>query len=256
MYSKRMGFYERLLEELNLALSEQFDGKMSHFAKAADAHPTTVKRILTGERSKRLSLICRLADSAGIQISGPFSSKDQAHTAKNVHFVKPQILSAEDVQEGPIDENYLAVPLAGMPVAAGTGIIPEESINSWILVWTGQEAIRHRTNLAAVEIGQGQLSMVPTLHPGDLVLIDRNDRIPHNPPGNIYLIQEPAADEAGLAIKRVRLQRKNDRELVVFFSDNTDYMPEIYDLNTDYDGDLRRAIKGRVVWSWSDMTKK
>jgi len=224
----------------------------SEIAKIGNVDKMYVHRILKGTRTTNLRKFLNFVENIGGRVV--FDDNIPPETSKSVHFVKPKIISAKEGLEGPIDENYLAVPLASMPVAAGPGIIPEESIKSWVLVWTGQEAIRHRSNLAAIEIGRGQLSMEPTLHPGDLVLIDRNDTLPQDPPGNIYLVQSP--DDDGLAIKRVRLQRKNDQELVVFFSDNMDYLPEIFDLNADYEGDLRRAIKGRVVWSWSDMTKK
>jgi len=42
-------------------------------------------------------------------------------------------------------------------------------------------------------------------------------------------------------------------------SDNPDkrfYPPSVHSLETDFHGDLRRAIVGRVVWAWSDMTRK
>lgn len=256
MYSGSMGFYEELISGLNQALNEDFEGKLSRLAKSAGSHPTTVKRILKGERSKRLDLVCRIADSAGLKVK--YQTDLTSGTTRPVHFVRPQKVSTEDLP-GPVDENYRAVPLASRPVAAGTGIIPADEFdeNSWVLVWTRHTSIRHRSNLAAVEIDSREgNSMEPTLHPGDLVLLDRSEFLPKSPPGNIYLVQMPEGGDMSLAIKRVRVQQKNGRELVVFYSDNPEYGPEVYDLESDYDGDMRRAIKGRVVWSWSDMTKK
>lgn len=252
MLSGDMGFFVDLLEGLNRGLDDWFEGKYSRLAKAAGSHPTTVKRILSGERSKRLDLVCRLADQAGVEVRYP----KQINTGKNVHFVRPEIISSKEA-EGPIDDQYMAVPLAKRPVAAGTGIIPENKISSWILVWKGQEAVRHKSNLAVVRVdGREGTSMEPTLHAGDLALIDRDDWTPKSPPGNIYLVQRPDGDEMSLAIKRAKLQTKNSQELMVFYSDNPEHGPEVYDMNTDFEQDLTRAIKGRVIWSWSDMTKK
>jgi phage repressor protein C with HTH and peptisase S24 domain len=42
----------------------------------------------------------------------------------------------------------------------------------------------------AVSIGKGEVSMVPTLHPGDIVLVDRAEKAP-DPPGKIMLVCEP-----------------------------------------------------------------
>ena len=250
--SEGMSFYDDLLEALNQGLEKWYDGVPNRLAKAANAHLTTVKRVLSGERSKWLSLICRLADATGLEIRLP----EAPETGKDVHFVKPEVLSAQEIK-GPIDDQYMAVPMAKRPVAAGGGIIPEDKVESWILVWKGQEAVRHKSNLAVVRVDVREgASMEPTLHPGDLALIDRNDWTPKSPPGNIYLVQRPDGDEMSLAIKRAKIQTKNGQELIVFYSDNPEHGPEIYDMNTDFEGDLTRAVKGRVIWSWSDMTKK
>lgn len=239
--------YEKIIAYLKSFAGENGQVKL---VEATGMSQSQISKFLRGQNIG-IKSAAKILDLLGAEITFP---EERTETVKNVCFIAPKKISSMPGVEGPIEDNYLAVPLASMPVAAGAGIIPEEKIRSWILVWTGQEAIRHRTNLAAIEIGKGQFSMEPTLHPGDLVLIDRNDTIPQDPPGNIYLVQSP--DDDGLAIKRVRLQRKNGQELVVFFSDNMDYLPEIFDLDVDYDGDLKRAIKGRVIWSWSDMTRK
>jgi hypothetical protein len=58
-------------------------------------------------------------------------------------------------------------------------------------------------------------------------------------------------------IKRVAVKRLDDDLELVFYSDNSrDFPPMTYRLVRDYDGDLNRAIAGRVIWAWSDMTRK
>ena len=99
--------------------------------------------------------------------------------------------------------------------------------------------------------------MVPTLHPKDIVMVDKDDIRPQ-PDGSIFLIREPGHD-ADVAVKRVYTQNRDGDTVLNFVSDNPDkrsYPPMVYSLERDYGGDLGRAIVGKVVWSWSDMTKK
>jgi len=245
-----MGLYEDIIHGLQTVVSKKFEGKPYRLAKLLGERKVSyVQKILKGERQKNLQLFCRLLEAAGAKITF-----EEADASREVHFVNPKIVNAEEI-DGPVDDDYLAVPLASMPVAAGPGIIPEEDIQSWVLVWRNHESVRHRSNLVAVEIGKNQHSMEPTLHPKDIVLIDRSDFIPKEPPGNIYLIREPAPDCA-LAIKRVRIQVKDGQEFIVFYSDNPQYPPDFYNLKIDYDNDIKKAVIGRVVWAWSDMSKK
>jgi hypothetical protein len=44
---------------------------------------------------------------------------------------------------------------------------------------------------------------------------------------------------------------------LVFYSDNSrEFPPRTFRLGRDYEGDLTRAIAGRVIWAWSDMSHK
>jgi hypothetical protein len=180
---------------------------------------------------------------------------EPADAAKEVCFRMPGKAQAVDGAPDPRPEDYLAVPLASSPVAAGPGLIPEDKIEGWVLVWRHQEAIRLKSNLVAVEIGKNELSMVPTLHPGDIVLVDRSDRDP-NPAGKIMLVSEPGQD-GGTMVKRVNTKRLDGDIELIFYSDNSrDFPPVTYRLDRDFDGDITRAIGGSVVWAWSDMTRK
>ena len=121
--------------------------------------------------------------------------------------------------------------------------------------WRHQESIRFRPNLVAIEVSKNELSMVPVLHPGDIVLVDRNDRDP-SPAGKIMLVREPGV-EGSTMVRRVTTQRLDDDVEIIFYSDNSrDFPPATYRLGRDYDGDIARAIGGNVVWSWSNMTQK
>mgnify|MGYP000538862888 CR=1 FL=1 len=249
-----MGFYEELIEGLKKALDERFGGKYVRLAKAAGSHPTTIKRIVEGERSKRLDLVSRLADQAGLSIQN--FSEGSTDTTREVKFVAPKILSAEEMAEGPIPEDYFAVPLAEGEVAAGMGRVPEDRIRSWVLIWRHHESVRFRSNLVAVEIGKGEDSMIPTLHPEDLVAVDRDDfKNKFDPPGNIFLVRYPDGD---IAIKRVNVVNRGKDFELTFYSDNAMKHPPspAYSLREHFQGEINRAVMGRVVWGWSNMTKK
>lgn len=245
-----MGFYEELIATLNLSLEKDFAGKTSHMGKACEVHPTTLKRLLDGERSKWAQMLGRIADAANVKVK-----KDGGVTpARDVCFVEPKKLSVADMACTPVPEDYIAVPLAAGEVAAGRGLVTEDYIKSWVLVWKHHNSVRFRSNLIAVEIGKGQDSMVPTLHPQDVLLVDRDDFKDHfAPPGNIFLIREP---DNSVAVKRVALKQRNGDMFVTFYSDNVEHSPMLYSLKEDYENDISRAVIGRVVWAWSDMSRK
>ncbi len=214
--------------------------------------PSQLNRFLKKERGLNADSLGHILDKIGTSIT---FGDEPADAAREVCFRMPEpVQTSPDIPE-PQSDDYLAVPLAASPVAAGPGLIPEDKVEGWVLVWRHQESIRFRSNLVAVEIGQNELSMTPTLHPGDIVLVDRNDRDP-SPAGKIMLVCEPG-DEGGAMVKRVNTKRLEDDLELIFYSDNSrDFPPTTYRLERDYEGDINRAIGGNVVWAWSDMTRK
>ncbi len=247
-----MGFSEDVRLKLNdlIGKGTMFANK-KRMADALDVDPSQLNRFLSGERGLTMDSLGRILDKLGVSASFP----DDTLAARDVCFVTPGKTPNAGDEGEPVPEDYLAVPLAAMPVAAGPGIIPDDEIKGWVLVWRHHESVRFRTNLVAVEIGRNEHSMVPALHPGDLVLVDREDTNPE-PAGRIMLVTEPG-ESGGAMVKRVATKKvDNDIELV-FYSDNSrEFPPYTYRLKRDYDGDLSRAIVGKVIWAWSDMTQK
>ena len=100
-------------------------------------------------------------------------------------------------------------------------------------------------------------SMVPTLKPQDIVLVDRQDKDVMNFKGRIMLVLDPF-DGSG-KIKRVAAEnqpKKRDYR-ITYYSDNAaENPPEVYSLMEDFDGDWNKSIVGRVVWAWSDVSCK
>ncbi len=96
--------------------------------------------------------------------------------------------------------------------------------------------------------------MMPPINPGDILLIDKADYKPE-PEGKIMLVIDP---DGGEAIKRVSWRRRKGDDQITFYSDNAqEYPPVTYHLKEDYDAnEWPRALAGRVVWAWSDMTKR
>ena len=214
--------------------------------------PSQLNRFLKKERGLNADSLGHILDKIGATIA---FGDEPADAAREVCFRMPSKSQADVNTPDPQSDDYLAVPLAASPVAAGPGLIPEDKAEGWVLVCRHQESIRFRSNLVAVEVGKNELSMVPTLHPGDIVLVDRNDRDP-SPAGKIMLVCEPG-EEGGAMIKRVNTKRLDDDLELVFYSDNSrEFPPTPYRLARDFDGDINRAIGGNVVWAWSDMTRK
>ncbi|QJB56162.1 S24/S26 family peptidase [Pseudodesulfovibrio sp. zrk46] len=214
--------------------------------------PSQLNRFLKKERGLNADSLGHILDRIGATIT---FGDEPADAARELCFRMPGKTQTDTNVPDPQADDYLAVPLAASPVAAGPGLIPEDKVEGWVLVWRHQESIRFRSNLVAVEIGRNELSMSPTLLPGDIVLVDRNDRDP-SPAGKIMLVCEPGHD-GGTMVKRVNTKRLDDDVELIFYSDNSrEFPPTTYRLNRDYDGDITRAIGGNVVWAWSDMTKK
>lgn len=236
-------------------------GGPGDLAEDLAAPRATVYKVLNQGKNTNAQDYLAWLEAMGARIVFP---GEQVETAREVVFADPRVVGvreyaqlSDEARVHPHGDDYLAVPLVEQAVAAGPGLAPEHSIKDWVIVWRWQEAIRGKSNLVAVRVGRDQTSMTPTLHPGDIVLLDRSDihREPR-PPGNIYCIQEPGPDY-GLAVKRVVFERQSRRLRIVFYSDNAvDYPPRTYDFETDYEGDIARALVGRVIWAWSDMTRK
>ncbi len=233
-----------------LKLAKTRYGTARALAEASGVDPANISRWLHGKRSPKVEEIAPIFDLMRARIVLP----DEEDPAKDVCFVDARTVPAGQNQAPPEVEDYLAVPLVE-EIGAGPGLIPQGELLSWFLVYRHQEAIRYRRDLIAVQIGKQSTSMLPTLHPKDIVLVDRQDR-DVSTPGKIMLVMDP--EGAGM-IKRVAVEHmKSNRDWrLLFYSDNvTVHPPIVYSLQDDFQGDWERAIAGRVVWGWSDMSRK
>lgn len=179
---------------------------------------------------------------------------DTRESGRDVCFVDAKIVPAGEQATPPQAIDYIAAPMVG-EAGAGPGYLPQNEIKSWFLVYKHQAAVRYRRNLIAVEIGQNSTSMQPTLNPGDIVLVDRDDR-DVSQSGHMMLVLDPM-DGSGM-IKRVAVTDLEDGDFrITYYSDNTvSNPPMVYSLKKDFGNDWEKSIVGRVVWAWSDMKEK
>lgn len=231
--------------------NSQSEGKsLNKVVTESGADYASVHKWLHGKQaSLNLNTVARILDYLGARISLP----EAANPSREVCFVDAKIVPAGKSLPPPPDEDYLAVPLVE-EVGAGPGIIPQGELISWFLVWKHQRAIQNKSDLIAVMIDKYSTSMLPTLKPQDIVLIDRQDKDVQNFNGRIMLVMD---DEGSGKIKRVaveNLPKKRDWR-ITYYSDNAaDNPPEVYSLMEDFDGDWDKSIVGRVVWAWSDVS--
>lgn len=250
--SKRpMSFTQDLLAAIKKAHREQFGGVDSRMAEAVGCDKTGLGRLLKKDDLPKFETLGKLADICGLKI---VSKYERPNTSRDVCWVDAKVVQAGEGQPLPPSESYFAVPLVG-EAGAGPGVMSDDAIKSWVLVYRHQHAVRLKSNLLAVEIGKGSTSMEPLLHPGDIILCDRDDFKPTKP-GGIFLVREPG-QHGGAMIKRVATKPVDHDLLITFYSENTaENPPETFSLKGDYNDTITDAIVGRCVWAWQDITGK
>lgn len=130
-------------------------------------------------------------------------------------------------------DEYLAVPLVEGQIAAGSGRIVQEDLEGFL--WLHKEDVGNRVNLVAVRLARDAISMEPTLRPGDIVVIDRDDKV--IVPTGLYAVR---TGPEGCSVKRIRVARQG----IWLLSDNQAFPPEL----SEYES-LEDLVIGRVVWS-------
>jgi len=131
-------------------------------------------------------------------------------------------------------EDFVSVPLTESAIAAGLPIIPQDSIEDYVLLHI--RAAGKHTNLVASRVDGN--SMEPTLHSGDIVVIDRDDKkIVKNKMFAIY-------HEGGLTAKF--LERKD--HLLILRPLNPNAEIQIIDLTQN-----PQPIVGKIIGAWKDL---
>ncbi len=146
------------------------------------------------------------------------------------------------------EEEYVFVPLLESYVTAGPdgGLIFEPKDfypfkKSWIMRKFGRSS-EHWKSLVLLPV-RGD-SMIPTIYPGEVVLVDTWEAERLEPKsGKIYLIRQP---DGGLSIKRLVLKEKGGKMILVCLSDNPNYEP--FELEIDPERGIKYYVLGRIRW--------
>lgn len=229
-------------------------GTQQALAELAGVSQPQIQRFLNDGKDWYLSSGCKVLEALGYKIIRP---DERPPSGRDVQFVDAKIVSTTEEAQPPQAENYIAVPLVAQS-GAGPGLIPNDRIVSWVLIYAQHHSVMHRlkADFLAIEVDRDSDSMEPLISPFDTVLIDRNDFIPQPDGRGIYLVMEPGQVRGG-KIKRVQVHRVKGETQIVFYSDNKKYGPETPRLlDTDYGDNWANAILGRCVWAWSDLTRK
>jgi phage repressor protein C with HTH and peptisase S24 domain len=203
-------------------------------ARAMDVSPSAFRKWLKGEAEPSRERLVALAEAAGVSIAWLAKGEGPLPRLRNAR--------VDGGSEGGLDpERFLVLPKYAEQAAAAAGSVtpaPPESQASAFIAF-GHDWIRRSFSIEPedlmLETAVGE-SMVPTIHDGDLLLVDTTDRRFRE--FGIYVLEYVGQR----LVKRV--QRKLDGSLLLI-SDNAIYEPErIPPERTE-----GVEVLGRVVWS-------
>ena len=244
----KKGIYETALDLIEQGIKRY--GTAKALSDASGVSQANISHWMKRKRNPGLIEIGRILDLLNVDLTCPDENNP---TTKEVCFVDAKLMPAGEHVEPPQAEAYLAAPLVG-EVGAGPGYLDQEQVLSWFLVYRYALPKGHSNDLIAVQVGERSTSMQPTLYPGDIVLVDRGDTT-ISYAGRMMLVRDP--DDGSGMIKRVTVKPAKDDQLIIYYSDNAaEYEPMIYSLESDFYGDMKNAIVGRVIWAWSDVMNK
>jgi len=245
-----MSLAQDVREKVKRLVADQFDGNESAAAREWGVKQNTLNRLGRGINTGYKD-VCEILDKIGVKLVWP---GEVNVTDRSLTFASPELLNIEGNTPPPVGDEYRAIPLTSAEVAAGPGLIPEDGIQGWCILWKNIPALLRRRNLLCSRLADKQNSMEPTLHPGDFIVIDRNDIIiPSINKGNIFLIRDKYD---GIAVKRLSLQQQGMESLLIVHSDNKFFPPYSINVTQEFEDQLSNVVIGKVVYSWSDMSKQ
>jgi SOS-response transcriptional repressor LexA len=144
-------------------------------------------------------------------------------------------------------EDYLAVPMIEGKIAAGyLAEIPEDFVTNLVWVYKPEIGKRQHHNLRAVQLAKNADSMVPTLRPGDIIIVDPTERPPMKPLNKNAIYAVRSQEEGGCTVKRV----KEVADFWLLLSDNPEKEPMLLSKERE-----DNPFIGRVIWSWTSWVR-
>lgn len=205
---------ERLRDRLRQEMHRR-DLLQKDFAKLLGIRPTYLSYILSGKRAGARKLV---------------------DFAKRLKVPIGYLLGLENLPD------FVTIPLVAGHIAANPkGEITGDMIENFLYLPAAN--LHGRRNLIAVSLGPEARSMEPNLHPGDHIIIDRDDR--EFSTRGLFAVRLP--DLESCAVKR--LGKLPDGKHILLISDNPDYPPKAVEWH-------EHLLIGRVVWSLTKWINK
>ncbi|MFA5261643.1 MAG: XRE family transcriptional regulator [Candidatus Omnitrophota bacterium] len=226
-------------ERLKILIEDRLKMTQAKFSREVGISQGYLSMILSGKRGPSAELIAGIYLNYRKYLSWILTGDDQ-QDCDIVIEAHPRVIPLGEKIPPPSPDDlteYLAVPLVEGRIAAGPGRIVREDIHSF--VWVFRPEVGKRRNLVAVRIGDQEKSMLPTLAPGSILIIDRNDKEIIRK--GVYAVRT-GNDEC--AVKRVHISDN----AILLSSDNPDYPPFLAPTT-----EIDELIVGRVIWTWKSL---
>lgn len=213
-------------------LKQAMDGDTTYsFAKKCGISESLVRKYLSGESLPGLEKLYQLAGGGQVRVEWLTSGEEPMRSGE----------PGESRVGTTLDAEYFLVPRYAAEASAGPGAVPGEYVADFVAFkteWLRQELGVNPGKLAAIQ-ARGD-SMEPTIHSGDLLLIDLNQ--PDWRTDAIYAIS--VGDT--LIVKRLQFLISGKVDII---SDNPKYAPQT--LTREEFAEVR--IIGRVAWFGRQM---
>lgn len=204
-------------------------GRQKALASRVGVSPATMSRFLAGSHQPRADELVRLAaelgTSVGVLLGEPLPAPQE------------RLMVAGDA-------HVLGIPLVADEIAAGAGALPEvpdERIYWFRESWLNGLGYRTPGRFACIRLGNDARasSMLPTIPPLSVVLVDRGANPERPPARSVWLVE----DGDGPVVKRITLVSAG----LVIESDNPapQYHARFIPLT---DRPVRDVLRGRAVW--------
>ena len=239
MHSESIPFLDRLfsLAEKDLSMDQHEWGFKNALSKRLSIRPSTLQRWIRGSfpEANLLLTISSVFNVTPNYLLGV--SDEQPHTPKSKTLIaldktKTAILPKDSHGEFP-GNKFAVVPIMSQEIAAGPPVDLNDSyVEEWALL--RKSILKSRTNVIGIHISKKNgMSMYPLLKPGDLAIIDTDDKIIQE--GSVYAVRT----EDGCTVKCLR----QTGDLLLLIPRNLrEYNVETLDLKTNPDPVIGRVI--------------